>query len=139
MKTIKIYLHSFVDIITNSSTEIYTNPTEKSVETMYSIIGKLLKVAWIKTDPKELFDVHLEAVYKIPTEEQEDDENLDDYDECEPYIPTKEEEEALRDKYVNDSEYRREVFTLVVKDKTGKNENIVEELQSMFESEEWNQ
>ena len=52
MKTFKVQFHSFVDIITNSSTEIYTNPTNKAVDSMYEILGKFLKIGGVDTDPR---------------------------------------------------------------------------------------
>ena len=43
MKKILINVHSFVDVITNSSTELFICDTEKSVEVVQSLINEIQK------------------------------------------------------------------------------------------------
>jgi len=60
MKKLIIPLHSFVDVVTNSSTMIYVMPNEGSVSAMYDIIDEILKVSWSEKKAKDLFDVYYE-------------------------------------------------------------------------------
>lgn len=60
MKTIyKIKIHSFVDLITNSSTEIYIRASDKSIETLKKIIDNLLELGESKYKADDLFDFSL--------------------------------------------------------------------------------
>lgn len=59
-KVIVIKVHSFVDVITNSSTVIYVQSTESTVKTAKELIEKLLKVAGVTKSVDELFDVYIE-------------------------------------------------------------------------------
>ena len=43
MKSIKFKVHSFIDIITNSSTEIYVSATENTVNVVYSLLETILQ------------------------------------------------------------------------------------------------
>ena len=42
MFTLRIPIHSFIDVITNSSTEVYNNAHDKSVEMAKGILAKIL-------------------------------------------------------------------------------------------------
>lgn len=59
MKNIYIPIHSFVDLITNSSSEIFVSDTENTVTALKEAIDSLLKL--IKSDKtcNDLFDVKL--------------------------------------------------------------------------------
>lgn len=116
MGKIKIRIHSFVDIITNSSTEIYTNAKVESVEMMYRIIGKILAVSGIATDPKELFNVYLTSDVKIG-----EDGEISEVDER---TVSGDEAAAIFD-FCTDYDSHREGLNLVVEDKTGKNIGIL--------------
>ena len=54
-----IRLHSFVDIITNSSTEIYIEATDKTIESLKNIINNILKVGGSKLTSDDLFTIEL--------------------------------------------------------------------------------
>lgn len=56
--TIKI--HSFIDIITNSSTEIYCAANQKTVESVKEIINGILKVGDSKYTSDDLFTVEID-------------------------------------------------------------------------------
>ena len=50
-----IPVHSFVDTITNSSTEIYVSATEKTIETLKKIVNDTLAIAGSTLSCKDLF------------------------------------------------------------------------------------
>lgn len=59
MNKIKLVIpvHSFVDLITNSSSEIFTSATEATVQTVKDIIAGILKTAGSKKTADDLFNV----------------------------------------------------------------------------------
>ena len=59
MKSILLYVHSFVDLITNSSSETYISANDKSISVVKDIIKLFLENANIATPVDELFDVKL--------------------------------------------------------------------------------
>ena len=59
MKNIVIKIHSFVDVITNSSTVIYVQSTESTIKTAKELIEKLLKAAGVTKSVDELFDIYI--------------------------------------------------------------------------------
>ena len=60
MKELKIEFHSLIDVITNSSTELYIVMNNKAVDSMFEIIDEMLKIADSDKKAKDLFDVTLE-------------------------------------------------------------------------------
>ena len=54
-----IPVHSFVDLITNSSTEIYIQATDKTIETIKKIIDNLLENTNSKLKTDDLFEFSL--------------------------------------------------------------------------------
>jgi hypothetical protein len=52
-------VHSFVDLITNSSTEIYVEATEKTIESVKDIINNLLGFASSNHTADDLFEFTL--------------------------------------------------------------------------------
>ena len=59
MKSISIPIHSIVEVITNSSTEIYTMIKEKSAEYIKEFINKILSIAESNVTADDLFDIRL--------------------------------------------------------------------------------
>lgn len=53
-------MHSFVDIITNSSTEIYVAATNKTIKTLKSLIDNLLKLGKSKSTCDDLFTIEID-------------------------------------------------------------------------------
>lgn len=59
MKTIKFKVHSFIDIITNSSTEIYVSATDNTVNAVYSLLESVLQANRSPYRVHEVFNVYL--------------------------------------------------------------------------------
>lgn len=59
MNKVSIPLHSFVDLITNSSSEVFVEPTEKTKDVIYDIIDLLLKREGIDKKSRDIADVWL--------------------------------------------------------------------------------
>ncbi len=55
MKTYIIHIHSFVDLITNSSTEIYIQATDKTVASIKEIINNILEMGGSDATCDDLF------------------------------------------------------------------------------------
>ncbi len=55
-----IPIHSFVDVITNSSSEIFISAEKSTVKAAIEMIDHLLKSQGVKKTAAELFDIHLE-------------------------------------------------------------------------------
>lgn len=56
-----IPVHSFVDLITNSSTEIYVQANEQTVKTLKELIAEILKVGKSPFFVDDLFEISLET------------------------------------------------------------------------------
>lgn len=54
---IRIPIHSFVDLITNSSSETYVSATDKSIETIKNLVDELLRGEDLLCD--EVLDIKL--------------------------------------------------------------------------------
>jgi len=61
MKVI-IPIHSVIDVITNSSTEIFTNASSNSPKLMKDVINSILQVAGCDKTADDLFDIELKTV-----------------------------------------------------------------------------
>lgn len=58
MKSIKIKVHSFIDIITNSSTEIYVSATKNTIKSVYELLDRfLLEKGSVYTNAADVFSV----------------------------------------------------------------------------------
>jgi hypothetical protein len=57
---IELIIHSIVDTITNSSTEIYTFPSKDAINTVKTIIKTIMKQVGINGEVEDYFDVHFE-------------------------------------------------------------------------------
>jgi hypothetical protein len=57
--TITLKLHSIIDVITNSSTEIYTYVGKYSIDKAYELLNEILKIAGSDKKAEDLFDVKL--------------------------------------------------------------------------------
>ena len=56
---VEIKVHSFVDVITNSSTSIYVSCHGKTIEFVKTLIGKLLKVAGVEGEVEDYFSFYI--------------------------------------------------------------------------------
>ena len=59
MKSITIPVHSFVDVITNSSSEVFVTANKKTIEVVTEIINAYLKDACYAETADQLFDIEL--------------------------------------------------------------------------------
>jgi hypothetical protein len=55
----KLNIHSIIDVITNSSTEIYTSVDNSSINGAHAMINEILKVAGSEFKSKDLFDIQI--------------------------------------------------------------------------------
>lgn len=73
MKRLQLQIHSIVDLITNSSTELFVCGTEKTIETVKEILTELWEVVKLNlSDGKYPIDSELKDVLVVrkPTEEE---------------------------------------------------------------------
>ncbi len=56
---IRIPVHSIIDVITNSSTEIYTYAKDSAKEFAYEALNEILKIAGSDKKAEDLFDVSI--------------------------------------------------------------------------------
>jgi len=108
MKPIKIPIHSFVDLITNSSTEIFVQATDKTIKTAKDIVNDLLTFNGSTQTADELFTFSLimEGA-EYTDEETEEDICVDRLD-----ITSKEGEKIYKEHF-QDSEYQRDIILVV--------------------------
>lgn len=59
MTSLTIPIHSFVDLITNSSTEIYIEADTGTIEAIKSLVNNLLKIAKSELTVDDLFTITL--------------------------------------------------------------------------------
>ena len=59
MTTLRIPLHSFVDLITNSSSEIFVSATSSTVDVINKLIDSLLLAGGSRFKAADLFEVNL--------------------------------------------------------------------------------
>lgn len=52
-------MHSFVDLITNSSTEIYIQATDKTIESIKALVDNILKLGGSALKCDDLFTIEL--------------------------------------------------------------------------------
>lgn len=62
--TLRIPIHSFVDLITNSSSEVFVSASQKSVDTVKELVGNLLALSGCPVQPEELFSFELVNTYR---------------------------------------------------------------------------
>jgi hypothetical protein len=61
MKTLKISIHSVIDLITNSSTEIFTDYSN-SVEPLKEFLNEILKACGVNKSCDEVFEIELDDI-----------------------------------------------------------------------------
>jgi len=74
LTSIKIHVHSFVDLITNSSTEIYIMASDKTIKTMRKLVNDILVAGKSNYTCDQLFSIEIdkeefEAYYDQPYDE----------------------------------------------------------------------
>jgi len=76
---IKIPVHSIIDVITNSSTEIYVNPASNTSKVIKEFIDGILKSAGSDKKCNDLFEIKIKKELNEDTGEPYED-GYDDYD-----------------------------------------------------------
>ena len=98
MNAITIRIHSFVDIITNSSSEIFVEANEKTIENVKNLVNSLLALAGSQSTCDDLFE--MELVNRNNVEEDDEDYFEPDYPEVDlkvtPKVSDKEAEVAAK-------------------------------------------
>ena len=98
MKTkISIKIHSFVDLITNSSSEIFVQANDKTIESIKEIVNNLLGIANSELKFDDLFTAHLqvmdydsyEYIKESEVTEEHKTENYDGYSESQVTVEVK--------------------------------------------------
>jgi len=87
-KKYTIKIHSFVDLITNSSTEIYIEATEKTIQSIKEIIDNILLLGNSDYTCDDLFDIELEDV-------SDEGYNEDDYKDVSLIVKSKDQNSEL--------------------------------------------
>lgn len=64
MKSVQIFIHSFVDLITNSSTEIYIQADQGTLDAIRKLVNDLLSVGDQKLGADDLFTFELLPNYR---------------------------------------------------------------------------
>jgi len=77
MKIYKIPFHSFIDVITNSSTEVYIKAHDKARETVIEVMDKILKQTGSDKKTEDIYDV---KVVGAEVDEDDIDEENTDYE-----------------------------------------------------------
>ena len=77
MKKLTIKIHSFIDIITNSSTEIYVQATQQTVKNLISLIDSVLAIGGSPLKCSDVFLITLSS--NNDEDENDDEEDYDDY------------------------------------------------------------
>lgn len=63
MNKVNVKIHSIIDVITNSSTEVFVMAGESSRNVMFELLGEMLKLTGVDVNPKELFDIKFKIDY----------------------------------------------------------------------------
>lgn len=81
LKEIKIHVHSFIDIITNSSTEIYVQASEHTISNIKSLVNSILSIGGSTLKCDDLFIMKLVSDSDDDyDDDDEDDDEDDEYD-----------------------------------------------------------
>lgn len=80
MDKLTINLHSFVDVITNSSTVIYTGVQDNAIDAMKGIINEVLRAAGSEKTSDDLYEISVLSREKI-REELLDREDIEEHSE----------------------------------------------------------
>ena len=75
MTEITLKIHSFIDIITNSSTEIYIQASNNTIKSIKTLVDSILSIGDSKLKCDEIFTFKLKS-----TKEEDDDDDYYEYD-----------------------------------------------------------
>ena len=81
LSEIRIHIHSFIDIITNSSTEIYVQASEHTIKNIKSLVDSILSIGGSPLKCDDIFIMKLVSDREEDEDEDEDEDNgYDDED-----------------------------------------------------------
>lgn len=128
MVEIRISLHSIIDVITNSSTEIFTYPKSDAPKMIKDIINSILEDAGSEFTCEDLYTVKLE------TDDEYVEERMKDH-------------KDLEENYPEDASWKKDQFedmaTSIVIESTGTKEQrtnameITEKINKLFDADEY--
>lgn len=121
MKTIKLNVHSVIDLITNSSTEMFADYSN-SIEPLKELLDEFLKLSGVNKTSDEIFEISIINSYW--------EENLEYYMEDYPEIS---EEEAIKKVKEPDGENPTE---LLISSKDSKYDSLIEAFNNFMNSVE---
>jgi hypothetical protein len=128
MEHIELSIHSIIDVITNSSTEIYCSYDKQSVESAKSIINTILKIAGAEKTADDYFDIYLWidkwALIDIKSQMLKEDYTEEEIDKL---IAEK---NKIILKYASDSSMR-----LIIATKDGAESNMLTKMWDIFNAE----
>jgi|GEM_PF-5269719 len=131
MKTLKIAVHSLVDVITNSSTVIYVQVHDKTVKFMKEFIDYFLKKSGSKKTADQLFEFKMEMDPDLKSDRISD---IMDEEDCTEARALQILEEKLKDGDFTDCNgYDKRQLVLVPKDGSKDTLNATEWVQKIFE------
>ena len=122
LKPLYIPYHSFIDVITNSSTEIFVSCHGKTKETLFALINSLLAVAESDKKAEDLFDIKMsrDYVYDDETEEELED------------VKIAFNEKGERTDNYEDDEYEDHTLVLIPKDSSKETIELTKQISTIF-------
>ena len=79
MKSITLRIHSFIDIITNSSTEIFVKANDETIKNIRSLVNNILSIGGSQLKCDDIFTMTLKEERYAPGDENYDiGEEIDD-------------------------------------------------------------
>jgi len=143
LETVKLPLHSLIDVITNSSTEIFVH-SEKSVQPAKDLLQELLKMEGSDKKVDDVFEISIEIErleeYFEYYAEDDFEEELDGLNYKEKHAKLKEIAEEVKSgkrQLPDDFENYHVETMLVVKTKDKKYQKLVDLLIKLLYSPEW--
>jgi len=148
----KLFIHSFSDVITNSSETIYVSATEKSIDLVKELINYFLQKGGSDKIANDLFTFELEldeAYVERILEDMDDDQLSNLVDDDSKNLPRKElqekQYEAVRklvkegtinpDNYDNDYSFREDHLLIIPKDNSKEVLDMTSKVAKIFDIE----
>lgn len=107
-----IPIHSFVDLITNSSTEIYVSATDQTVKAVNSLIQNMLSIADTSLKASDVFEVSLQAIVQDPKTYEETLTPISSADEAKDNKISRELSIVVKEPYTNNEAAKKVAKTL---------------------------
>ena len=88
MESIILRVHSVIDVITNSSSEIYVEATQHTIKNVKELVDNLFKLTGSTIKCDDVFDISLKNLRD--TEDEDEDEDEDEYAQVDLVVTPKE-------------------------------------------------